>query len=172
MARKTWQAPEPISARPKRARVASPQAVSDAGESDAAERQEDDPLLDNPGVTSKKMSWRMLLASTDGMRAEEGVSAQSDNSNAVHHDCAEWQYLEQDRHEQASLEKASADAHNMEECLWCSDTTSAALEQSFRVRVKAEASRRRSPGAHVHEGGGGGIARCPVLARTHACVHP
>ena len=93
MARKTRQAPEPISARAKRSRVASPQAVSDAGESDAAERQEDDPLLDNPGVTSKKMSWRMLLASRDGMRAEEGVSAQSDNSNAVHQDCAEWWQL-------------------------------------------------------------------------------
>ena len=168
------RAPAPSSAHKNRERGASPQAASDAGEGDAAERQEDNPLEDDPRVTSKKMSWRMLLASKDGMTAAAGITAQSHDANSIHEDSAEYQYLKQERDEQATVEKASADAQNMEDCLWCSDTTSAALEQSLRARVKQVAD-----GSQVHTfmKGWGGIARacrcaCPVLAHSHARVHP
>ena len=76
----------------------------------------------------------MLLPSADGTVSAAGITKKPSNANDIHEDAAEWQYLQQDRDEQAAVEKASSDAHNLNECLWCSDTTSAALWQHLYRR--------------------------------------
>ena len=168
-------APERRSARENKKGDAPAEGVSHARDGVAEEAQEDNPLDDDPGVTSKKMTWRMLLASADGMRAADGITAQSGNANSIHEDSADYQYLRQERDEQAEVERASAEVGNMEECLWCSDTTSAALEQSFGVRVQQVANGAQAR-TFMKGGRGGPGHRARVLLRmclhvhTHMCI--
>ena len=143
-------APAPTPAPAKRTRGAAAKGAADAS---SAHAKVDDPLDDNPGVTSKKMSWRMLLATKDGMTAASGIETESFTSNDIHEDSAEWQHLQEDRQEQANVEKASADANNMDEYLWCSDTTTATLSSSLRARVKAVADGAQA--CTFSQGGGG-----------------
>ena len=110
--------------------AADPDAVSASVEEEVEEEV----------VKSRGMTWSMLVPSTAGVVASVGVSTDSSAGGEYHPYSAEADYLQQERDERELVEKASAQATNVDDVLWLSDTADMDFWAFHHRRVAAAAS--------------------------------
>ena len=138
-----------------------PELVGSSG--DDTEPEEGEPLLQR-----RRMTWRMLISTADGVVSSAGASAKPDKGEPDE-DSAEYEYLSREQEEREKVEKSSAQAKNSGDVLWYSDTRATGIAENHRSRVKqfAKAAQVHDARCDVRGLGGRGRAR---RTSVHACT--
>ena len=112
----------------------------DAPPSSAADPDPESPSVEQEVeedvVKSRKMTWSMLVPGADGVIGVPG-SVGVGAAGEYHAYSAESDYLQPERDEREEVEKASAQAKNVDDVLWFSDTTATRLSDCFQTRIKS-----------------------------------
>ena len=158
----------PVSSRPKGARrvpeYTSAKGSNARGKASAPPREEaldedDDPLQDvKHSVQSRRMTWRMLIPSEQGMRGKAGISSLGstvDMQDVV--DAAEYQFLQRESEEQSRVEQSAAEAKTGDDLVWLSDTRTSTMASAMQERIKDCASGAQ---AAFHSVQGGSRRKC------------
>ena len=88
-------------------------------------------------VKSRGITWGMWVPTSSGVLSSRGVSTDGSAGKDYRPHSAEAAYLQQERVEREEIELSSAQAKNVDDVLWLSDTTTSKLADNFEARVKA-----------------------------------